>query len=312
MSSPQVRTQNGSLLLFRLFGVNVFVHWTWALIAFYEINRMQSGPLLRGEVREPLAFYIVEYLGLFLIVLLHEYGHALACKSVGGKAERIVLWPLGGLAYVQPPQRPGATLWSIAAGPLVNVVLTPIFYGLLYYFDAHGAARLTHLFYELTFINIGLLIFNMLPIYPLDGGQILRSLIWFVAGRGMSLMIAAVIGIVGAAGLVVLAVYLSSIWIGAIAAFIGWQSYRSLRVAKVLRQIDKIPRHDDATCPNCGEHPPRAATWRCACGAEFDTFANQATCTQCGKHFDTTACPFCRVASPSNRWRTVNPATTSM
>jgi hypothetical protein len=66
----------------------------------------------------------------FLIVTLHEFGHALACRQVGGQANQIVLWPLGGVAYVDPPPRPGATLWSIAAGPLVNVVLLPILLGL--------------------------------------------------------------------------------------------------------------------------------------------------------------------------------------
>ena len=49
------------------------------------------------------------YLALFSIVLLHEFGHALACRQVGGKADQIVLWPLGGVAYVAPPPRPGAT-----------------------------------------------------------------------------------------------------------------------------------------------------------------------------------------------------------
>src|SRR6478609_5525926 len=68
----------------------------------------------------------LEYVSLFLIVLMHEFGHSLACRSVGGKADQIVLWPLGGVAYVNPPQRPGATLWSIAAGPLVNVLLAPM------------------------------------------------------------------------------------------------------------------------------------------------------------------------------------------
>ena len=69
---------------------------------------------------------MLEYLALFVIVLLHEFGHALACRQVGGQADQIVLWPLGGVAYVAPPPRPGATLWSIAAGPLVNVVLVPV------------------------------------------------------------------------------------------------------------------------------------------------------------------------------------------
>ena len=65
----------------------------------------------------------LEYLSLFVIVLLHEFGHAMACRQTGGTANRILLWPLGGVAYVNPPKRPGANLWSTAAGPLVNLAL---------------------------------------------------------------------------------------------------------------------------------------------------------------------------------------------
>ena len=64
-----------------------------------------------------IAWNILEYLALFVIVMLHEFGHVLACRQVGGRANRIVLRPLGGIIYVQPPQRPGATLWSITAAP---------------------------------------------------------------------------------------------------------------------------------------------------------------------------------------------------
>src|SRR6058998_19481 len=108
--------RQGSIHLFRIAGVDVFLHWSWFLVAAFEI----SG---RTRTYSSLSWNILEYLALFSIVLLHEYGHALACRQVGGIANRIVLWPLGGVAYVDPPPRPGATLWSIAAGPLVNVVL---------------------------------------------------------------------------------------------------------------------------------------------------------------------------------------------
>ena len=123
----------------------------------------------------------------------------LACRQVGGTADRIVLWPLGGVAYVNPPPRPGATLWSIAAGPLVNVVLVPILSLLGIVSRSLGWAAAMPDFQALLravwFINFGLLIFNMLPIYPLDGGQILRSLLWYVLGRARSLMVAASIGL---------------------------------------------------------------------------------------------------------------------
>jgi hypothetical protein len=115
--------QNGSVRLFRFAGIDLFLHWSWFLVAAYEING-------RTRTYSSLTWNFLEYLSLFLIVMLHEYGHALACRQVGGNANRIVLWPLGGVAYVDPPPRPGATLWSIAAGPLVNVALIPILLGL--------------------------------------------------------------------------------------------------------------------------------------------------------------------------------------
>src|ERR1039458_3149901 len=108
--------QRGSIHLFRLAGVDLFLHWTWFLVAIIEIENRQ------GRYSSFL-WNVLEYLALFLIVLTHEFGHAMACRQVGGTANRILLWPFGGVAYVNPPQRPGATLWSIAAGPLVNVAL---------------------------------------------------------------------------------------------------------------------------------------------------------------------------------------------
>src|ERR1700736_2374618 len=113
--------RQGSIRLFRLAGVDVFLHWSWFLVAVFEING-------RAGTYSSVGWNILEYLALFLIVTLHEFGHALACRQVGGTANQIVLWPMGGVAYVDPPPRPGATLWSIVAGPLVNVALIPVLY----------------------------------------------------------------------------------------------------------------------------------------------------------------------------------------
>src|SRR5207253_3596718 len=175
----------GRFALFRFAGVDLFLHWSWFLVAAFEI----SG---RSKTYSSLTWNVLEYLALFFIVMLHEYGHALACRQVGGRANQIVLWPLGGVAYVDPPPRPGATLWAIAAGPLVNVVLLPILTLLGLWSRSSGMAlampNAHALLPAVWVINLGLLIFNMLPIYPLDGGQILRSLLWFVVGRARSLM----------------------------------------------------------------------------------------------------------------------------
>src|SRR5215469_9955891 len=113
-----MRSRQGSIRLFQFSGIDVYLHWCWFLVAVFEIQS-------RAGRYSSIAWNIAEYLALFLIVLAHEFGHALACRQVGGRANQIVLWPLGGVAYVAPPPRPGATLWSIAAGPLVNVALAP-------------------------------------------------------------------------------------------------------------------------------------------------------------------------------------------
>src|SRR6202140_1222074 len=110
----------GTIRLFRVAGIQVYLHFTWFLVAALEVtnfSRRYHAPIMG----------LLEYLALFLIVLLHEFGHAFACRQTGGQADRIMLWPLGGVAFVSPPQRPGAYLWSIAAGPLVNVILFPLF-----------------------------------------------------------------------------------------------------------------------------------------------------------------------------------------
>src|SRR5271165_2928266 len=141
--------RNGSIHLFRFKGIDVFLHWSWFLIAVYEIqSRKGSYP--------SVGWNIAEYLALFLIVTLHEFGHALACRQVGGRADRIVLWPLGGVAYVDPPPRAGATLWSIAAGPLVNVMLLPILMALLWLSPSVGNASLHQLLRSVLWIDVGL------------------------------------------------------------------------------------------------------------------------------------------------------------
>src|SRR3954470_24156352 len=145
--------------IFRLFGIDVFLHWSWIVVALIEIQYR------RGEYGS-VAWNVAEYLALFAIVLLHEFGHALACRQVGGRADRILLWPLGGVAFVDPPPRPGAMLWSIAAGPLVNVLLAPVFLAAFMFTHAAGSGAshdVRHFTVSLLAIDIVLFVFNMLP-----------------------------------------------------------------------------------------------------------------------------------------------------
>lgn len=293
-------TGQGSIRLFRVLDVDVFLHWSWFLVAVIEINARAGG-------YSSVLWNVLEYLTLFLIVLTHEFGHALACRQVGGKANRIVLWPLGGVAYVSPPPRPGATLWSIAAGPLVNVALLPVLFGLSALGGSLGWAQswpdLDKLLQAVALINAGLLVFNLLPIFPLDGGQILRSLLWFPLGRARSLMVATIFGFVGLAGYFLLALLAGSVWLGILGVFLLLNCWSGLRSAQVLARIAKAPRRDGFACPACNAGPPVGDNWRCAkCKQVFDTFQTQAVCPHCAAQFPVTHCFECGNSFPIGQW----------
>lgn len=293
-------TRREAIRLFRLAGIDVFLHWTWFLIVAYSVSK-------RAERYTSLVWPVLEYLALFGIVLTHEFGHALACRSVGGTANQIVLWPLGGVAYVAPPQRPGAILWSIAAGPLVNVVLAPLL-GLLWYLAA-SAGWADSLPNAYTFIrticviNLALLVFNLLPIFPLDGGQILRSLLWFVLGRARSLFVATIIGFIGVAGLITVAIILHGAWLGVLSVFILLNCWGGLQQARRLARMDRMPRRPGYICPVCKEPPIVGPVWLCDhCKNSFDTFESNATCPRCGAQFPEARCPYCGRWSPLSQW----------
>ena len=236
----------GTFRLFKFRGIQVYLHFSWFIIAVYQLTQRLD------NYRSPL-FSVYEYLALFGIVLLHEFGHALACRQTGGTADHIVLWPLGGIAFVNPPRRPGAVLWSIAAGPLVNVALVPVL-ALLVFFAAHAGLAYSapdtwRLVRMIQYINLTLLIFNMLPVYPLDGGQILQALLWFPLGEIRSLQIASVIGLIGAVVLAALALLLGLMepfWVAIMAFFLisraiaGWQYAKAMVAEKKAAEAPPV------------------------------------------------------------------------
>lgn len=293
-------TRQGSIRLFRFAGIDVYLHWLWFLAAYYLIK-------VYAPAYTSLLWPVLECLALFGIVLLHEFGHALACRQVGGQANLIVLWPLGGVAYVAPPQRPGATLWSLAAGPLVNVALLPLLGAAwLLVWSAGGAQVMPdayHFIQTVFLINTVLLVFNLLPVYPLDGGQILQSLLWFIFGRARSLMIVTVIGFAGVAVLLGLALLARSLWFGILSVFILIQCWNGLLRARALAKVDQLPRRAGLACPSCRQAPIIGPIWRCEnCRQPFDPFAAPAVCPHCGTRASACRCPECGVLQPLANW----------
>jgi Zn-dependent protease len=198
---------NASFKVGRLFGINIRVHILFLLFIAWRL--FQAG----SHWPETAVFMAV----LFGIVLLHEFGHCFGARSVGGFAENILMWPLGGLAYAHAPMTPWAQFVAVASGPLVNLALCVIS-GAIVVWQTHASTLIllnpfrgillppgdiswVGYVWVLYQVNLLLLAFNVLPIYPLDGGQLFQCLLWPFVGLQQALKIACVVGIAGCVGL---------------------------------------------------------------------------------------------------------------
>ena len=193
------------------------------------------------------------------------------------------LWAAS-LTSIQLPAAPGRfSLEHRGCISLVNVVLVPLLWAAQRFGESAGwQASMPDLYalaMALWWINLGLLVFNLLPIYPLDGGQILRSLLWFPLGRARSLMAATVIGFIGAAGLIALAVRSQSVWFAFLSIFILSNCWTGWKGARAMSLRDKLPKRQGFACPSCKTSLPIGAFWGCSqCGHHFDTFETGAVC----------------------------------
>jgi Zn-dependent protease/CBS domain-containing protein len=160
----------GSFKIGRFSGIDVRVHWTFLLLlAFFAFIGYQSSGSLAGALT-PTAVIVA----LFLCVLLHEFGHSLVAQRLGIEIHSITLLPIGGVSNLESlPEKPADEVKITLAGPLVNVVLAPMFFGLGLLLGAEPRMP-TDLF---TGINVVLALFNLIPAFPLDGGRVLRGLL---------------------------------------------------------------------------------------------------------------------------------------
>ena len=160
-------------------GIDVFVHATFLILIGWigYSHWLQYGTI--AKVVEGILFI----LALFLSVVLHEYGHALTARRYGIKTRDITLYPIGGVARLERmPDKPIEELWVALMGPAVNVVIAALLF--VYLYLTGGLADLTELtvasgsfLTRLMLVNISLVIFNLLPAFPMDGGRVLRALL---------------------------------------------------------------------------------------------------------------------------------------
>lgn len=197
--------------LYRLAGIRVRMHLFFVVYVIAE--------LLRAAGKGDVAFTALILGTLFVVVLLHEYGHCIACRWVGGDADEILLWPLGGLAWCRPPHDWKSDLVTTVGGPAVNVLLAPILGAAVFAFVGNwhaivfnpfdpyaqgwqwvaGASYFVRLLWTAHYVNLLLLAFNvLLPMYPMDGGRMVQAILWRKLGFRRSMEISTLTGLVAA------------------------------------------------------------------------------------------------------------------
>lgn len=209
----------------RIAGINIRAHVALLLLGFYFMSPGAS--LLSG---------LIYLAGLYVSVLLHELGHAFAARWCDGECEEILLWPLGGLAYARTPADPTAHLITAAAGPAVSLVLWIFFTAMGTLFAAasatYGGAAFPEAYFfcvHMAYLNMAIIVFNLIPAYPMDGGRILKALLCYRISFEKAAQITAVLGMMIAALFVAYGVMKQQVILACIGAFVFMQSNAALR-----------------------------------------------------------------------------------
>ncbi|WP_367754210.1 M50 family metallopeptidase [Flavobacterium sp. WC2430] len=199
----------GSFKLGKVAGIDLFVHWTFSLLLAFIIFMNYRSGYKAVQIMWSIAFILT----IFLTVVLHELGHAIAAKRYGIKTKDITLLPIGGLARLEKlPEKPIEELIVAFAGPMVNLFLALItsFFVAIPENEEVLMAQLSvginadNFFLNFLIVNIALALFNLIPAFPMDGGRILRAILAFKFQRHTATKIAARIGQLLAMGFIFL------------------------------------------------------------------------------------------------------------
>ncbi|MEZ6319473.1 MAG: site-2 protease family protein [Phycisphaerales bacterium] len=248
--------------LYRAFGIRVRIHLFLVVLIAFEIVRSirtdEFGLVFMGPLMG----------AMLVLVLLHEYGHCFACRLVAGEADEIMLWPLGGLATCRPPHHWKADLITTLGGPAVNLILYPVLSLAVYIATRSAAAVFYNPFdpgsvlaelstpvnfalvclWSLHYINLVLLLFNLVPMFPMDGGRILQALVWRKSDHAHSVMVATTTAFVAAGVLATAGMVFGSTTLLAIAAFgafVSWQERQRHRLLLAEGPLPSVPPIDD-------------------------------------------------------------------
>ncbi len=248
---PQRREAGHGIVIARPFGIPVYISPYWFVIAgvFTLVYANDLAATLHGSTRFVVAAAFVVL--LFASVLVHELSHSVVARGYGLPVRRIVLYPLGGVSEIErEPQTPGREFLVSAAGPALSLVLSAVGYGLEHVVTAGTIIGV--LVTQLMWANLVVGLFNLLPGLPLDGGRMLRAVIWKITGRpGTSTIAAAWAGRVLAVCLFVLVLappvenriggdLYTVVWLAVIAAFMWTGAGQAIKATRFRERLPAL------------------------------------------------------------------------
>jgi Zn-dependent protease len=174
--------------LFSLLGFRVSLDLSWFFLAFYLILTLSTRYFPSWAPHQDSNAYlfmgIAGALGLFASIVLHELAHAVVARSFGLPIGGITLFIFGGVAELrQEPKTPRSEFWVAIAGPIASIAIASACFVSRAGADKAGLAAISAVLVFLTYTNTVLALFNLVPAFPLDGGRILRSIIWWRTGN---------------------------------------------------------------------------------------------------------------------------------
>lgn len=216
-------------------GIRIRVHITLILFMAFELLAAMS----HGAVSWVAQWLLVGWIS----ILLHEFGHCFAARAVGGRADDVLLWPLGGLAFCETPRRPWPEFVCVACGPLVSLALCLIPAAILrfdvnfqflsgWYSSDNGwlsPYAWLSLFYR---VNLVLFLFNLWPMFPMDMGRIVRCALWPKLGYNRASAITGTVGMVVAVPMFMYGLLIPAFLLAGIAVWGYLQSYQLRLIAR--------------------------------------------------------------------------------
>jgi len=227
-------------------GVRIGIHWSFPFVLV--LHSMEAFRVVGGGAWWAGVVALTVVL-LYVIILCHEFGHVFAARKEGIEAERVMLWPLGGLAMLGEEATGPAEVRIAAAGPAVNLAFAFLLLPVLAIFSIRVGLDLVnpfdHWWPELTSVgdpgfghylltgvykaNIVVLLFNLFPAFPMDGGRMIRGLLYSRYGHFRSVIVTTTVSIVLCAGMLVVAIAASNVMLGFISVFVGVTAYLTRR-----------------------------------------------------------------------------------